>query len=210
MKTNLIDTKKIIKYLLLSTLICNYNSLNLLYSQNSLPDSFIKKLSEVPNNIKKEFNLTDQDLMSIQYYNSDTIVFRTPDKVENVSIKSVTNKIISTTETTYRSEIVLPAYTPGVAVKITDYSINVDFGKGIVVPFTKMPAGVFWIRCMKRVSPLHQTIVTINGIDYNANYSRDEYFKDWADIFLLADLTILRKKKEEIQKQIAPGRIINK
>ena len=166
-------------------------------------------MTQVPSEIKESFNLTNQDLLSFQYYNNEAIIFKTSGKVEAVTQNNLSNSQISRTETTYRTEINLQAFTPGVAVKIEN-SMYIDFGDGIIVPFE--PRNGKWFYKIDRYSYGHkiatETIV-INGKEYYVYFGGTPNFGQYYDeVFLYADLTILQNKKEEIQKQTAPGRII--
>jgi hypothetical protein len=164
-------------------------------------------------NIRK-YKLTDQELMSLQYYISDTVLFEKVEEVETNN-KDINKKSLFSAVTTTRKEILLPKMTPGVAIEISHYdpfaksyndpikSIKVDFGGGVVltifgdnfsIPFSKSDSSF---------------IEKIDGIEYRVEHTPDSDLKGRNGAArLLVGLSLFESHKEEVETKTAPGKTL--
>lgn len=179
----------------------------------------------------KQYNLTNKDLMSLQYYIGSELEFTSSDKVETLTQKNISDNSATSKTTINRQLLTLPAMTPGVATKIEgDSSIWVDFGNNIVLEFERtfnnngysFPIGYEMYDPDKEYpsNPPEPSIrttslryVIINGINYNvalANPSERKMKMPVDHIHLYTDLSIHKSENVNINSKTAPGRIIEK
>jgi|WetSurMetagenome_2_1015567.scaffolds.fasta_scaffold115507_3 hypothetical protein len=174
---------------------------------------------EISDSDVKKYSLTNNDLMSLQYYNDKAFIFKTSDKYETNTQKDISSAKLTSSTTVYRNEIRIPAMTPGVAVKIENGYIYIDFGNNIIIPFSMFGHFGFVIdykegTYYKKSESLEK--ITINGIEYVAdiedNYKNytDDYCKYFEIVNLQVDLSKFESSKSIIQQQTAPGRTLNK
>jgi len=155
--------------------------------------------------------LSPAELMTIQYYNSHEVWFRTKTNQQvniekNISTGKITRNLVTTGKEKY-----LPAFTPGVAVEVTKDTIKVDFGAGIIIPFPIL--GYNYQIWYSKSSGKSETPFIIDGTTYYAEISNEEFIKSGEYVFnvnLLVDLSVTDKRKFEIKTETVTGKVLRK
>jgi len=85
------------------------------------------------NSIVSKYKISEDELKGFQVYPNAKIILRAVSSGSQLK-KDIDNKSFSTENVTYRSEIVIPEYTPGVITKFHPvYGVDVDFGDDIII-----------------------------------------------------------------------------
>ena len=85
------------------------------------------------------YNLSEDDLRRIQFYNSHTIVLTAQEAVRESSVSSKHGMQI--TDATYIDKVIIKKYTPGIVVEIGDYWLEVSFEPDRTLRFVTLANG---------------------------------------------------------------------
>ena len=147
-----------------------------------------------------EYNLSEDELKSMQFYTSKKISLKVSTLQTQVE-KDLSSSSLSTENVTQSSEISIPAYTPGVVSKKIPGGLAIDFGSGIIIEFIdrNMVMGNLVEYSVDVLECRFDYVVKINGLEYKTYYLGFAY--------LLTDpLNISTINKVEYQKSVAPGK----
>lgn len=184
---------------------------NNIFSQNPhKPDSKGKMV--LLDKLIYEYNLTESELLSLQYYvNIKFVLKATATKTDRN--KDLSSSSFTTDRVTYNSEITIPAYTPGVAIKASSSSITIDFGDGVIIPFNyhNIKVGTY-DGIFGYAAPVGES-VTINSTEYSINVppTISLNMRDCGVPYLLIDpFTETSRSRTEIQSKTVTGKTIKK
>ena len=149
-----------------------------------------RQLMEYNQGLRRVYNLTDDELRRVQFYNSNTIVLTLADEVrEPPNPKRRRQRL----DVRHVDQVIIEEYTRGVAVGVGGNWLDISFEDGRSLRFALLPNGRFAIK---------DKIVLYGGRRYQVDYLDHRRSRYPVTLLVQRDL----KPKTVVNRQTAKGR----